>query len=250
MAMTRCRRLAAGAGRLFLTTAGLALLTTCSGAALERTQAELGEARTEVAARDRQLEALQAEVATLKGRVAAVEARLRPHDQRAGRVPFGGGRLRAARDMKVRLPTGTVVEDASGKGGKRPLQRQLTGHRGAVIAFWATWCKPCTSAEELALLRELRSGLRQYDADLISVLVDDRDKALADARAATWLYPFWFISDGHLEMLPRALIEQTGVGLPIFLVVRPDGALRWSHGGRLDEAIVADLITAAARIDD
>ena len=116
------------------------------------------------------------------------------------------------------------------------------------MAFWATWCKPCIADEELRRLGHLSAALAQYDVPLVSVLIDDLRKAQAHAKASRWFYPLAFIKDGHMQMLPRSMVEKVGLGLPLFVILDRNGTLRWHHKGKLTPAHVRDLVTAAARL--
>jgi len=184
----------------------------------------------------------------LERRIKALEGRLRPHRQRAGELPFRGGTLKRSDHGDVRYANGKRVARAGQRGKKAHLGKHLDGRRGAVLGFWATWCKPCISDPELVHLKHLQKQLRPYDVELVSVLIDDLDKALSHAKAPRWLYPLWFVRDGHMEMLPRKLVQKVGLGLPLFVIVGPDGELRWHHQGKLTDAAVRDIVTAAARL--
>jgi hypothetical protein len=119
---------------------------------------------------------------------------------------------------------------------------------GAVITFWATWCVPCTSDEELAHLRELQGYLRRHDIPLVSIAVDELATVQAHPKSRAWLYPFWHRMDAHIEMLPRSFVMTHGIGLPLFLVIGGDGEIRYFYNRQLDAAAVRDLVSAAAAL--
>lgn len=224
---------------------GVAALSGCGGQG-KAAAGETAELRRELDAERQKSRALAGSVAKLKADVAALQTRLMPLQQRTGVAAFDGGQLKRGSGASVELVNGTVVSAAGGRGKKVSLRKHLAARRGAVIGFWATWCKPCIADEELAHLKRLQVELGRYDVDLVSVLIDDLDKAIGHEKAARWLYPLWFVKDGHMAMLPRALVQRVGLGLPLFVLVTPDGAVKWLHGGKLQDAAVVDLITAAA----
>ena len=119
---------------------------------------------------------------------------------------------------------------------------------GALVAFWATWCKPCTTPDELHRLERLRRELADQGADLVFFSVDETMATVTgDPRAGTWLYPLWQRDNGHLEMLPRPWVQSQGVDLPLMLVVAPDGKVSWARKGALDDDATRDLLTAVRR---
>lgn len=195
------------------------------------------------------VEALEQRVATLeRDKVAALEA-LRVANQRLGLEPFAPGTL-AASDFVVKLPSAARLDALGGKAKNASLQRTLDGtRRGMVVAYWATWCKPCTSPEELARLGELKRTLATQGADLVFMAIDELDKVTSDARAKTWLYPLWQRDDGHFDMLPEAYVRGDGVELPLMLVVAKSGRVRWVRKGALDDGAMQDIVTAVIRGD-
>ena len=202
------------------------------------------------------LRALEARVAQLKAReaelervVAEAQAALEVAEQRLGRRPFAPRTLVSA-DFVLKSPADALRLDAQAGSGKRQsLAKALAAtRRGAVVAYWATWCKPCTAPDELARLARLKRDLAQAGADLVFFSVDETLAAVtADPRAGTWLYPLWQGNDAHLGMLPRSWIQSHGVELPVMLVVAPDGGVNWVRKGALDDEAERDLLTAVLR---
>lgn len=156
--------------------------------------------------------------------------------------------LRGEADWRLALPSVRYVAGQGAKAQRARLGKLLAGHRAVVLGYWATWCKPCTSPEELAQLDELAKALQPYNVALHSLAVDSLDKVLADPRAATWRYPLLQRDDGHLDTLPQALVQRAGLGLPLFVVVDATGRVHWVRKGRLSPEVVSELVTAAARV--
>ena len=204
------------------------------GAEVKRCRKRLGQAGSAHHQVQLKLEASQRRVALLERRV--------------GIGPFTPTHLGAAGDWKLTLPKVRVLEAHGGKARKTSLGKLLGGHRAVVLSYWATWCKPCTSPAELAHLKTLQTALGRYNAALVSFAVDGMDKVTGDPRAPTWHYPLAQRNNGHLESLPQALMQKAGVGLPLFVVVDASGRVAWLRKGKLDEDVIAELVTAAARV--
>ena len=200
------------------------------------------------------LKAEAARVGPLEARIAAIERtnaelseQLLVAQQRLGLAPFRPSTLEAS-DFTLKLPDASRLDAEGGRARKMSLARALGETRqGALIAFWATWCKPCTAPDELARLKRLRADLANQGADVLFFAVDDLAKVTADPRAPTWLYPLWQRDQGHLDMLPEAFVRSQGVDLPLMLVVSKSGRISWVRKGALDDAAVRDILTAVMR---
>lgn len=185
------------------------------------------------------VDALRAEVKALKERLGHVEARVGLADVRNEKL------RQPATPSAIRPGEGALITSHGAKARRQSLGAWVKPYAGYVVAFWATWCKPCTSDEELGHLRELQRRLRREGVELVSVAIDDLSKVTGDSRAAKWLYPLWHRQDGHLEMLPRSFIESVGLNLPLFLVVGRGGEIRYFYNDKLDVGAVRDLVTAS-----
>jgi thiol-disulfide isomerase/thioredoxin len=190
---------------------------------------------------------LQVEQGRLRERIDEYERRLDIAEQRVGLVPPKPSGLTAFGQVGARLEPADVAKMDS--RGNKPRRTRLAAEVPAgapfVVTFWATWCKPCTSPEELALSKELRASLGREGLGFVNVAIDAPAVADADPRAATWLYPYLVAKDAHLEMLPRAFVERFGVDLPLHLVVAPSGTITWFRKGALSESVLDELVTAA-----
>lgn len=211
------------------------LVTRAQVARYEAVTDEAGHLRDRVAA-------LELALGALDGRLQHTEARVGTTVVRARAVlqPFPGGSAR------LKLPDALRVDSAGSRGKRASLPRFLAGRRGAVLAFWATWCVPCTSPEELRQMRHLRSELHAQGAELVSMPIDGLDKVLGDRRAPTWLYPLFQRDSGHLEILPRAFVTSVGVSLPLFLVMDRSGAVTHFHNGILTPKVIQEMVTHTA----
>ncbi len=188
-----------------------------------------------------------ARVGDLETQLAGVRTRLKHIEQRVGLASLQGTRLKTLRlGGSLSLGKASFIGEDGGRARKRDMGQYLQQFNGFVVTYWATWCKPCISDEELVSLRQLQKQLRRHNIELVSIAVDDLSKVQRHRKARRWLYPFWHRNDAHLEMLPRSLINQVGVGLPLFLVVSRDGQIRYFYNRKLDEAAIRDMVSATA----
>jgi thiol-disulfide isomerase/thioredoxin len=178
-----------------------------------------------------------------------LSARLDLAEQRLGVAPFRSNKVHVLpAPLHLDLPNASRLEHPEAPARRTNLRQHLATQRGTIIAFWATWCVPCTSDEELAHLQVLQQELRQHDADLLSMAIDELDKVRADPRASRWIRPLWHLIDGHLELPPREFIQRVGINLPLFLVVDSEGRVHAYVNRKLDDETVEDLITAVMRL--
>jgi len=186
----------------------------------------------------------------LTRQVASLEERLVHAEQRVGLAAVPTERLTPLSEVSEARLTGPVsfVSGPGARARRMSLSDHVRTSGGAVITFWATWCVPCTSDEELAHLRELQGYLRRHDIPLVSIAVDELATVQAHPKSRAWLYPFWHRMDAHIEMLPRSFVMTHGIGLPLFLVIGGDGEIRYFYNRQLDAAAVRDLVSAAAAL--
>jgi hypothetical protein len=97
-------------------------------------------------------------------------------------------------------------------------------------------------------LARLKTTLDRYGLKLVSLAVDDVPTVRNDSRAATWVYPYWQLKDGHLDVLPETMLRSGGVGLPLFLIIDGAGQIRWIRKQALTNRAVDDLVSAAVNL--
>ena len=188
----------------------------------------------------------EAEFKKLSERIASLETLLRQAQQRAGTHPFQAtSLLKTSTPETLSWTRAGVVHSPTGKPRAASIEKYAQEKKVVLLAYWATWCVPCTSPEELAHLRVLRDKLEKAGLGFISMPIDDLSAVMNDDRADTWLYPFWHKDDGHIEMLPRKFIQSVGVNLPLFVLLNSEGKLLFFYNRKLDDHIVEELVTAA-----
>lgn len=194
-----------------------------------------------------EVDGLKVRIAELEAQLKLLDGRLSVNEQRNGLRPLQSAALTTAEgDLEALQPgDATYVGAFREAGKKRNLGRYVKDFDGYVMVFWATWCVPCTSDEELALLAQLQPQLARRNVALVSVAIDDLAKVQVHPKAERWIYPLWFAKDAHLAWLPQSFIQRVGVGLPIFLVVSRTGKVRYFANKKLDATAVRDIVTAA-----
>lgn len=204
-------------------------------------QAEIGAMQKQlrdIAELELRVEELRGELRRLRGDSAAPRRRRRTAPKAQVTAVRG--------QQKIKLPTATVVQRAGARPDKRPLSGHLRDFDGYVLAYWATWCKPCIADDELEKVRQLRRALRRKNVELVSMAIDDLADVKAHAKVDRWIYPLWHKDDGHLSMLPRQFVQSVGLGLPLFVVVDARGSIRHYLKSDLQGDAVDQLVAAAS----
>jgi hypothetical protein len=223
-----------------------ALLMACGGAPAAKEPDPLRIAHGEIESLQREVAQRDAALRDERAGHQATRAKLELAETRLGQRPFRPQSLRSApRGMRFEAGRAQRLSARDGRAQKTRLAKDMAPRRRYVVAYWATWCKPCTTPEELERVRALRDRLERMGSGLASVAVDSLKKVRADRRADTWVYPLWQRDDAHLEWLPEAFVRKAGLGLPLFVVVSDDGRLLYWHNRALDDASTEELVTAA-----
>ena len=113
---------------------------------------------------------------------------------------------------------------------------EVVGKEGTVVvAFWATWCKPCQS--ELEALQDLEDEW-EGKFRVVAVSVDDsrasaKVKSLVKGRR--WSFEVW--QDANMELYKAFNLAS----IPFVCIVH-EGAVVWKHSGYMpgDENIVLE----------
>jgi thiol-disulfide isomerase/thioredoxin len=192
-------------------------------------------------------EAMRKRMAGMEERLKTLQAKLHKVEARTGLTPFTPKRLvpMVGGPQPASMGEVTWIARRGDRPKKRSLAKVVGSARAVIFSFWATWCVPCISDEELTHLRELKRQLARHDVTVIPMAIDDLGKVLTHAKAGQWVYPLWFQKGGHIELLPQRFIEKSGMGLPLFAVVAPDGRIHYTYQRKLDDELVEELVDAS-----
>jgi peroxiredoxin len=122
-------------------------------------------------------------------------------------------------------PPSLQLADASG------ARHRLSDYRGKVVLlnFWATWCEPCKA--ELPSIERLRVALAGKPFVVLAVEMEGSARTASDTAKELHL---------HFPMLLDRDSTATSAWdvnlLPTTFLIRPDGAVAFSHVGEVDWA--------------
>lgn len=111
-----------------------------------------------------------------------------------------------------------------------------------LLNVWATWCAPCR--QEIPELQALHEQHADEGLRVVGVSVDTRS-ALDDVHA--FVDEFGMTYEIWLDPDQDALSTFNGMGVPLTVLVGPDGRIRWEHLGVL-ERNDPELREAIARV--
>lgn len=206
---------------------------------LRQVRSELSELKDEVRSLRRDAQARTEKIAELGARERLLETRL-------GLRPFRPKVLKSGQKSWRFLPDEAQLIEAYGQTPRRvQMQAYTQSYDAYVVAVWATWCKPCTSPEELEQLRRLKGQLERQGSTVIGVAIDSLKKVQTHRKAPRWHYPVWHRDDANIEWLPKAFIKKVGLSLPLFLVVSGNGQVLYWHSAPLSDGIREEMVSAA-----
>ncbi|MGW2179116.1 TlpA family protein disulfide reductase [Streptomyces sp. NPDC001732] len=128
----------------------------------------------------------------------------------------------------------------------RPISLSDYAGKTVVVNSWASWCEPCR--KEIPMLERYHRKTKGRD---VVVLGLNRDSSAGAARAFIdrhdISYPSLLDPVGkHLLTLPKGLLSTQG--LPVTLVIDPNGRIASTASKAIGEERLADLVAAAARV--
>ena len=116
--------------------------------------------------------------------------------------------------------------------------RDFRGHR-VVLNFWASWCQPCRA--EFPVLKQLQAS--HPDVTVLGVVFQDGDgsaRAFLRTEGATW--PGLRDPAGQIA---SAYGVHPKPGIPVSILLGPDGTIRARHLGPLETSDVPTFLAAA-----
>lgn len=102
--------------------------------------------------------------------------------------------------------------------------------RTVLLNVWATWCHPCR--EELPVLQALHEAHSRGGLTVVGVSIDALGASGAIAEFAGRYgvtYPIWHDPDNTVSNTFQ------GIGVPLSVLIGPDGIVRWKHLGPVRE---------------
>jgi len=102
--------------------------------------------------------------------------------------------------------------------------------RTVLLNVWATWCHPCR--EELPVLQQLHETYEARGLTIVGVSIDAVGAGAAIeefAREYGVTYTLWHDPDNQVSTVFQ------GIGVPLSVLIGPDGILRWKHLGPVRE---------------
>lgn len=120
-----------------------------------------------------------------------------------------------------------VLSDLDGN----PRQFSEWHGKARLVNFWATWCAPCR--REIPLLKKTQAEHADINLQVIGIAVDFIEEVTAYAKEAEFNYP---VLIGQEDAM--AVVEASGIdfiGLPLTMIVAPDGQLIQTHIGEIVE---------------
>ncbi len=170
------------------------------------------------------------------------------------RNPDSGGGVDSGEFGIVELPQGL------NRGGQKPAAQvgrpapdfllaspegadtRLSALRGqwVLLNFWASWCEPCRS--ETPDLQSLSVRLKERPFTVVGVNQQERPATAREFTESFGLtYPIVLDRDGEVSQAYRV-----GRGLPVSLLLDPQGVIRKIYLGRLSADALAEVERMAA----
>ena len=128
-----------------------------------------------------------------------------------------------ARDFTLETPEG------------RPVS--LSDYRGQVVLinFWATWCPPCRA--EIPGFETVYQANKDKGFMVLGINVEEGAQQVEDFLASTGVsFPILLDENGEVMKEYRAL------GLPMSVLLTPDGIIHTRHVGFLSDTVLEDYL--------
>lgn len=110
--------------------------------------------------------------------------------------------------------------------GKRFEMKKELGDGPVVVAFWATWCKPCR--KELPAMLPMFEKYSEKGLKIVAISQDSpRSLSKVKSYVKTSKLPYIFLLDPNGEESTRFQVKD----VPYLLLSDRDGNVVWSHRG-------------------
>jgi thiol-disulfide isomerase/thioredoxin len=107
-----------------------------------------------------------------------------------------------------------------------------------LINFWATWCAPCR--REMPLLQTLHQDRAQLGPAVIGVAIDRQEPVQSFIAESGVTYPI-LIGQQEAMQIAASLVPDFA-GLPLSVIVAPDGELLHQHLGELHAEDLREIV--------
>lgn len=138
------------------------------------------------------------------------------------------------------IPEGLVLKSLDNKS---VYMEDVLGKDIAIVAFWATWCKPCQN--ELEALADLQDEWKDK-VRVLAVSIDDaRSVAKVKSLVKGKKWPYEVLLDSNKELYKALNL----ISVP-FVMIISGGETVWSHAGYVpgdEEIVVKKALAERAR---
>ena len=143
----------------------------------------------------------------------------------------GGGNMGVNHAAVGKKLMGVSLDVLTG-GGEKITTDSLEGHV-TLVNFWGTWCPPCRV--EFPHIVKLNDEFRdKEDFQFVSISVPGKEKSVEQLRANTQEFldqrptdfPTYVDLHNQTSNAVTTALNEDGMGLPLTLVIGPDGTIR------------------------
>lgn len=140
---------------------------------------------------------------------------------------------------KIEIPS---LDLKTMEGGSKNLQSYAKNDKFTILAFWATWCKPCK--KELSNLKYLLPDWKKrFDVEVVAISLDDSRttrKVESFVNGERWKF------DVLLDVNKKTKRELNFAAIPYSMLIDKQGRIAYKHSGYKegDEYKLEDKIKA------
>ncbi len=113
--------------------------------------------------------------------------------------------------------------------GKRFEMKKELGEGPVIVAFWATWCKPCR--KELPAMKPIYEKYKEQGLKIVAISQDSpRSLSKVKAYVRSSGLPYIFLLDPNGEQSTRLQVKD----IPYLMLANKEGKVVYSHRGYRD----------------